>query len=299
MKSWGTTPIRVRSPRQFAIDSNSNRSDAIDSDHSLDAREFFRLSHGPWPRTRTIQPFFKFSCSNGSTAPGTWPDITSCRSNRRSSRIWRLCGVGVASAARGVERIDLHPSRRVAQIELAQWLDRKRLRRIPAPGLKRRRPTSRCRHVPRCVGAGCARQSSYRFIMPRVNRFCRDTTLIGIRRGVPTPIGAKGRRNCCLEGVSSWRRFTTWRKVNSSASPTSPPASYDRLSIRLAKPESDPVGLADRIIFCVVKVRVSWLPSWRAATHRGQRPNAERMVSGVLRVRVDLGLRLEDEPHLT
>src|SRR5271166_1965907 len=42
-----------------------------------------------------------------------------------------------------------------------------------------------------------------------------------------------------------------------------------------------------------------WLPSWRAAARRGQRPNAERMVSGVLWVRVDLGLRLEDEPHLT
>jgi hypothetical protein len=78
-----------------------NRSDAIDSDHSLDARELLRISFGPWPRTRTIQPFFKFSYSNGSTAPGTWPDFTSCRSNRRSSRIWRLCAAGVASGAQG------------------------------------------------------------------------------------------------------------------------------------------------------------------------------------------------------
>jgi len=79
-----------------------NRSDVIDSDHSLDATVFLRLSFGPWPRTRTPRPFFKFSCSNGSTARGTWPDFTSCRSNRRSSRIWRLCGVGVASGAQGV-----------------------------------------------------------------------------------------------------------------------------------------------------------------------------------------------------
>jgi len=35
----------------------------------------------------------------------------------------------------GRERIDLHPSRRVAQIELTKWLDRKKRRRIPAPGL--------------------------------------------------------------------------------------------------------------------------------------------------------------------
>jgi hypothetical protein len=44
-----------------------NRSDATDSDHSLDAREFLRLRSGPWPWTRTTRPFFKFSCSNGST----------------------------------------------------------------------------------------------------------------------------------------------------------------------------------------------------------------------------------------
>ena len=79
-----------------------NRSDAIDSDHSLDAREFLRLRFGPWPRTRTTRPFFKFSCSNGSTAPGTWPDFTCCRSNRRSSMIWRLCVGGVASGPWGV-----------------------------------------------------------------------------------------------------------------------------------------------------------------------------------------------------
>src|SRR5271169_1784690 len=49
----------------------------------------------------------------------------------------------------------------------------------------------------------------------------------------------------------------------------------------------------------MVKVRVSGLASWGAATSRGQRPNAERMVSGVLWIRVDLGLCIEDEPHLT
>jgi hypothetical protein len=61
-----------------------NRSDATDSDHSLDARVLLRLRSGPWPRTRTTRPSFKFSCSNGSTAPGTWPDSTSSRSNQRS-----------------------------------------------------------------------------------------------------------------------------------------------------------------------------------------------------------------------
>src|SRR5208282_6856609 len=78
-----------------------NRSGPIDSNHSLDATEFLRRSFGPWTRTLTTRPFFKFSCSNGSTAPRTWRDFTSCRSNRRSSRIWRLCGVGVGSGAWG------------------------------------------------------------------------------------------------------------------------------------------------------------------------------------------------------
>ena len=78
-----------------------NRSGPIDSDHSLDATEFLRRSFGPWTRTQTTRPFFKFSCSNGSTAPRTWRDFTSCRSNRLSSRIWRLCGVGVGSGAWG------------------------------------------------------------------------------------------------------------------------------------------------------------------------------------------------------
>src|SRR5208282_1022287 len=171
--------------------------------------------------------------------------------------------------------------------------------RIPAPGLI---SGDRLQDADTFRGGGAPHARAKAHIAsssPRVNRFCRDTTFIGIRRGIPTPIGTKSRRNCCLERVSSWRRFTTWRKVNLSANPASPPASYDRLSIRLAKPESHPVGLADRIIFCVVKVRVIWLPCWRAATRRGQRPNAERMVSGVLWVGVDLGLRLEDKPHLT
>jgi hypothetical protein len=78
-----------------------NRSGPIDSDHSLDATEFLRRSFGPWTRTQTTRPFFKFSCSNGSTAPRTWRDFTSCRSNRRFSRIWRLCGVGVGSGPWG------------------------------------------------------------------------------------------------------------------------------------------------------------------------------------------------------
>jgi hypothetical protein len=99
--------LRARRRSAFGAHANlqsiliPNRSDAINSDHSLDASEFLRLSFGPWPRTRTIQSFFRFSCSNGSTARGTWPDFTSCRSNRRSSRIWRLCAAGVASGARG------------------------------------------------------------------------------------------------------------------------------------------------------------------------------------------------------
>src|SRR5271169_1729053 len=79
-----------------------NRSDATDSDHSLDAREFLRLRFGPWPRTPTTRPSFKYSCSNGSTAPRTWPDSTSSRSNQHSLRIWRLCAGGAASGARGV-----------------------------------------------------------------------------------------------------------------------------------------------------------------------------------------------------
>ena len=101
-KPGGTTPIRLRSPRHFCNQFEFLiGSDAIDSEHSLDASEFLRLSFGPWPRTRTIRPFSRFSCSNASTAPGTWPDFTSCRSNLRSSRIWRLCAAGVASGPRG------------------------------------------------------------------------------------------------------------------------------------------------------------------------------------------------------
>ncbi len=100
-RSGSETPIRVSSPRRLQSIRILNRSDEIDSDHSLDASEFLRLSYGPWPRTWTIRPFSKFSCWNGSTAPGTWPDFTSCRSNRRSSRTWRLCAGGVASGAGG------------------------------------------------------------------------------------------------------------------------------------------------------------------------------------------------------
>ena len=78
-----------------------DRSHAIDSDHSLDESKLLRLSFGPWPRTRTTQHFFKFSCSNGSTTPRTWPNYMSCRSNRRFSRISRLCAGGAASGAWG------------------------------------------------------------------------------------------------------------------------------------------------------------------------------------------------------
>ena len=36
-----------------------NRSDAINSNHSLDTTGFLRFIYGPWPRTRTIRPFFR------------------------------------------------------------------------------------------------------------------------------------------------------------------------------------------------------------------------------------------------
>jgi hypothetical protein len=48
--------------------------------------------------------------------------------------------------------------------------------------------------------------------------------------------------------------------TNALTDSDSTPASYGRVSIRFSKPESHSVGFADRIVFCVVKVRVSGLP---------------------------------------
>src|ERR1700757_4472213 len=74
----------------------------------------------------------------------------------------------------GRQRIDLHPSRRVAQIELEKWLVRSG-GRDTSPGPDLRRPTSGCRHVPR-GGAPHARAKAHiASSRPRVNRFCRDT----------------------------------------------------------------------------------------------------------------------------
>src|SRR5580698_8882772 len=86
--------------------------------------------------------------------------------------------------------------------------------------------------------------------------------------------------------------------TNAPTGPGSTPASSGRVSIRFSKPERHAVRFADRVVFCVVKVRVSGLPRRRAATSRGQRPNAERMVFGVFWVGVDLRLCLEVEPRL-
>ena len=104
-----------------------NRNDPIDSDHSLDATEFLRRSFGPWTRTQTTRPFFKFSCSNRSTAPVHGAilrpvDGTDLFEDLALVRRWGRIG------SVGRERIDLHPSRPVAQIELKKWLDRKRRR---------------------------------------------------------------------------------------------------------------------------------------------------------------------------
>src|SRR5271165_2709013 len=72
---------------------------------------------------------------------------------------------------------------------------------------------------------------------------------------------------------------SAWGPNNSSADPASPQAAYDRLSIRLAKPESHPVGPADRIIFCVVKVRVIWLGALRCVGGDVQTPKGWSLVS--------------------
>ena len=111
-----------------------NRSDAIDSDHSLDARKFLYLSHGLWPRTRTIRPFFRFSCSSGSTAPRTWRDFTSCRSSRRSSRI-RACASLGSHRERGA-RADRSAPVPAGRADRAHEMARSQeAPRIPAPSL--------------------------------------------------------------------------------------------------------------------------------------------------------------------
>src|SRR5208283_3584302 len=46
----------------------------------------------------------------------------------------------------GRQRIDLHPSRPIAQIELKKWLDRKR-RADTNSARERRRPALGCRHI--------------------------------------------------------------------------------------------------------------------------------------------------------
>ena len=105
-----------------------NWSGPIDSDHSLDATEFLRRSFGPWTtdadnptllqvlvlervdRAKNMARFYVLSIE-----PTLFEDLALVR---RWGRIGSV----------GRERIDLHPSRPVAQIELKKWLDRKRRR---------------------------------------------------------------------------------------------------------------------------------------------------------------------------
>ena len=104
-----------------------NRSDAIDSDHSLDASEKFGFALAMAPdsddptllqvlvlervdRAKNMARFYVLSIK-----PTLFEDLALVR---------RWGRIGSA----GRERIDLHPSRRVAQIELEKWLDRKRRR---------------------------------------------------------------------------------------------------------------------------------------------------------------------------
>jgi len=61
-------------------------------------------------------------------------------------RIWRLCAGGAALGARGRQRIDLHPSRPIAQMQLKGWLDRKRAADTTS-ARDRRRPALGCRHI--------------------------------------------------------------------------------------------------------------------------------------------------------
>jgi hypothetical protein len=201
-------PKRGRPRQVFGAQTNSqsirslNRSDAIDSDHLLDASGLFRLSYGPWPRTPTIRLLFKFSCSSGSTATGTWPDFTSCRSNRRSSRIWRLCDGGVASGARGASA---SICTRLGQSLRSSSRNGSIARGVAdtSSGPDGRRPASGCRHVPQMRRAASARRSSYRCIMPLGEPLLWRQDFDRNSEWVP-----RSHRNYCFEGISSWRRFT-------------------------------------------------------------------------------------------
>jgi hypothetical protein len=59
------------------------------------------------------------------------PDMRRCAAATQDAKTGRVkaswANLSPGSSA-GRERIDLHPSRRVAQIELKKWLDRKRRR---------------------------------------------------------------------------------------------------------------------------------------------------------------------------
>ena len=104
-----------------------NRNPAIDSNHSLDASEKFGFALAMAPdsddptllqvlvlervdRAKNMARFYVLSIE-----PTLFKDFALVRR-------WGRIG----NAER--ERIDLHPSRRVAQIELKKWLDRKRRR---------------------------------------------------------------------------------------------------------------------------------------------------------------------------
>ena len=105
-----------------------------------------RLRFGPWPRTRTTRPSFKFSCSNGSTAPRTWPNSTCSRSNQRSLRIWRLCAGGAGSGARGVSGSTCtRPSRSRRSSSRNGSIARGAADTCSAR--ERRRPALGCRHI--------------------------------------------------------------------------------------------------------------------------------------------------------
>ncbi len=121
-------PIRVRSPHQFAIDSNCE-SERRNRFRSFVGREGV-LASKPWSmapdadnptllqvlvlervdRARNMARFYVLSIE-----PTLFEDLALVR---RWGRIGSV----------GRERIDLHPSRRVAQIELKKWLDRRRRR---------------------------------------------------------------------------------------------------------------------------------------------------------------------------
>src|SRR5271166_3283797 len=131
--AFGPMKSRVQRRSVFGDHSNLqsirklNRSDAIDSNHSLDASVLLRLSlsmatdaDNPTllqvlvlervDRARNMARFYVLSIE-----PTLFDDLALVRR-------WGRIGTS------GRERIDLHPSRPVAQIELKKWLDRKRRR---------------------------------------------------------------------------------------------------------------------------------------------------------------------------